>query len=166
MTFTAELNQKELHIDFDDEIFANIAIFLSGPSADMKLGPSQVQVSLLFGGTEIDKAQEDMLSKLLRDGRHIAGKFSLQDIATQCFGPGPSVAGAHYWVVTGIGVCPDCDASKDAITTHLKIGGGKGPYIRSRAECAKAVKAFTKSAQKNGLLAILQCTNVADPGAD
>jgi hypothetical protein len=169
MTFTAELNRKEFHIDFDDDVFAQLAILLNSPTVEMKLGPSRAQVLLQVGDSEFDRAQEQMLSDLMRaakDPRHIEGKFSLQEIATQCFSPGPSVAGAKYWVVTGVAVCPDCDAAKSAITTHLKIGGGKGPFMRSRAECVKAVKVFSQSAQKNGLLAILQCTNVADPGAD
>jgi len=169
LTFIAELNQKEFHIDFDDEVFARLAIFLNGPTAEMKLGPSQVRTLLQIGNSEFDEAQEQKLSELMRaakDSRHIDGKFFLQEIATQCFGPGPSVAGAKYWVATGVGVCPDCDTGNGEITRRIRIGGGKGPFIRSRAECLKAVKAFAKSAQKNGLLVILQCTNVADPGAD
>jgi hypothetical protein len=161
--FPSELNHNEFFMDLNDDEFEIMAKILRSSSIEIKIGPALESVKLLIGGSELDKAQHDIVSSHSPTGKKVDKTFSFDSVRNICLSMKSPVIDGKYWIATGTISCPDCDGSQGATSTNIVVGGKNSKkHMRSLTECLSILTGYTEIMIEKKMTADMRCINVND----
>lgn len=163
-TFVAELNTNEFFVDLDDESFGYLRQIMKSDHIELKVGPTLEDVHVVVGDDKVDRTHRQIIDEFARRAnKAIYNDYDFDQLYRLCLFGVAGSATAKHWLILGTTSCPDCDPSRGATTATVKVGTRKGGYIRSEAECQKAMADFERILRQKKLSPDLRCIQVADP---
>ena len=159
--FDAELNTNEFHVDLEETDFDYLQeIWAAEGPVDLKLGPEQSDVALVFAPIE------DMTRSMVTEsGLKLLQSYTFLEMRTRCLASGMVLEASQDWKIFGSMNCPDWDKSDKKTFTFITMDRSQGSDatpLRSAEECHRArqqLLATLEDQNKNGqpMVADLLC---------